>query len=477
MKNAKKFLALILSLIMAVSCLTVAFAVEDPEEAEVNDTLAQANVINNNRIRGNIDQAGDVDFYKFANTTAGLLTLTFTHDSATSDETYFRVQVIDSDGETVMSSFFSKGTEDKVFAPKCSLQALAADAFYYIKVTQGTVCDVTNNYTIVLEVNTSAICESESNNDAASADPIDIGAPGVSAAEIPYYTGLLSSSADADWFSFDVSSPCYFYIYVGQDQSTNSRTDYKIELFTYDDDSNGQYSLVKSLGSFIAPANAPWSTSPSVGVGTDTYYIKITCSDEFNYGAYQLGVLTRALNVKEGFTVESEPNNDKASADKLVLNGGIYGSNFDESDADWYYVNLATAYDSSFTFGRLSSTKPATTTRWDIYIYNADGTSVDDIHPTSDSEVTYNFPKGVAGKYYIKVSSSTNLSSPCDYQLKLSYVEHEKELTFWEKVQQIDFSTIWSALSFITNFNWKEILPSFGGQLLNIFAFIIGMIG
>lgn len=503
MKNAKKFLALLLALMMSLSCVALASA-EDTfvkNEAEENGTVETANLIQMAQMEGVLSPATDVDCFKFTITKPGLFLLTFDHDYVNSADSYFCVElfklVTDANNvkkEAKLYSFYSAGNQSddkdasnalkgvgKVVAPKCSLSVPAAGEFYYIRVSKGTVNDPTVNYKLAYTVDESSFCEKEPNDTPDNANVIVPLFDSLPAKDSEYYTGMLGPKNDVnadlvDYYCINTTSPCYIYFGIKHDTSTTvSKASYKVDVLSYDVGSDGVYSEPTPLGSFSLSRDDSYMISPSIGMGAGSFIFRVTNTTP-DYGVYQLFSYYKEVSATK--PVESEPNGKREAADVISNTGKIYGSNLDPNDVDWYSVSVTSGEDFTMTFDCIDKSKLTAVARWtvDIYIHGTE-TIVGTFYPTSEKAATFELPKGTAAKYDIKVTSSVNLANPGDYEISFTHVTHQKDKTFIDRIKDLDFTALLEAFSFITNFNWKEILPSLGAQLVKIVVFIIGIFG
>ncbi len=501
MKNSKRFLALFLALIISMSAFALASA-EDvfiKTETEDNGSVAGANLIQMQQMEGILDSSTDSDYFKFTIATAGILNLTFDHTYVNSADSYFKFDLFKlvettpgTKTEVKLYSFYSAGNQSddkdttsgalkgvgKVVAPKCSLAVPATGEYYYIRISSGTVSDASVKYNIAYSVDESSFCEKEPNDTPENANSIVPLFDALPANASGYYTGMLGPNNDpaadsVDYFCINTTTPCYIYFGIKHDTTTTAavKASYKVEVLSYDVMTGGVYSSPTTLGSFNLSRDNDYAISPSIGVGAGTFFFKIT-NTTADYGVYQL--FSYYKQVSDAIPVESEPNSRADTADIISNTSKIYGSNLDSTDVDWYTVSVTSGEDFTMKFECIDLV--TVVARWTVEVYDhGTNTIVGTFYPTSEKAETFALPKGTAARYDIKVTSSVNLADPADYAISFTHVTHEKDKTFLDKIKSLDFSALLEAFGFMGNFNWKEILPSLGKQLVKIVVFMVGM--
>ncbi len=101
--------------------------------------------------------------------------------------------------------------------------------------------------------------------------------------------------------------------------------------------------------------------------------------------------------VKTTLAAESEPNNDRASANTLVLNGNNTGAISTPGDEDWW--KLTTNADGKLD---VSLTLPAGSKFLYLYLYDNNGSTVL-VSGTSDQNFTVSYDGAASGTYFLKV--------------------------------------------------------------------------
>lgn len=487
MKNLKKVLAVLLSLICLISCITISGALDTPEESESNNSLKDADELTLLGIKGHLDANEDVDIFKFYTSEAGLLNVYLEHEVQNSPLTYFRVEILDKNGDRIASQSVN-GNEKETLITACCVAANEEGEFYYIKVAKGQVYDKTVNYVLRYKLEPNPFSEEEPNNDAEHATGIKTGVLDAPASTTPFYTATLTNTEDVDFFKFDITDPCYFYVYLIQDTNPNQKINYKVEISGYAPDKYTQFSDRSKIGTFDALTTDSVSISPSVGASKGTYYIRVSTSEEFNSNIYMVGVVIRSFTNKQ-YPVEQEPNNRHINADYISLDKGIIGSNFDYEDKDWYSVNIGNDKVYGFEFSCLS--KVDTERKWNIKIYKATDfvpdnlnyipSPVAEINPTSsNSNNKFEFLKGEydlydSGLYYICVTSTQYLDSPADYLITMTNrAKPEQSESFWSRLGSIFFGFFDSPLytTFVSLLNNMDLLSAGVVMIMQLLNFI-----
>jgi hypothetical protein len=223
--------------------------------------------------------------------------------------------------------------------------------------------------------NTSAISETEPNNVWNTANPLSIGANG---------TGTCTATGDEDWWRISSAS----------DGNLNVACTVTNALNTY-------FQLFDTLGTIYLTGNFT-STSYNIvanGLAAGTYYLRIVAYTSTQSPTYNVVPSWTST----GYANDAEPNNTKAQAKTLPLNGSKVGHisyyfNNTNDDYDWYKITT-TAY------GNLSWTITSHNGQ-NVYaqLFDSDGTTYLGGNFTPSS-ATYYINGIAAGVYYVRIST------------------------------------------------------------------------
>jgi hypothetical protein len=357
---------LLLVLLLSVNIIRAA-------ETEPNNTKANANVLAlNGNSTGAINTAGDEDWYKITTNADGMLNVTIT----VSNGLTLRCYIYDNDGTILLNSGYSSSTTT------VSEDGLAAGT-YYIKLiayysTQLPAYTVSNTLTLPAKAN-----DVEPNDTKAQAANLPLN--NKKTGHVGYYYN--NKRDTADWYKVTTNSDGLLKVTA---TPANGET---IRIYLYDNDGT------TLLNSAYSSSNAILNED---GLATGTYYIKV-----FSYYNTEFEPYTISDSLfKPEQANDAEPNNAKAQASNLPLNGsktghvGYYYNHYRDT-ADWYKVTTDAD-------GLLKVTAiPANGKTIRIYLYDNDGNTLfTSAYSSSKAELTRD---GLAvGTYYIKVFSYYN---------------------------------------------------------------------
>ncbi|MBR4241277.1 MAG: hypothetical protein IKR97_03545, partial [Eubacterium sp.] len=177
MKNLKRFLALLLSVLFIASSFAVAYAATTvTDESEPNNSYTSANTITDpvKGAAGTLESASDVDNFLFTVDEAGFVKVNFQHEAKGDDSIYFKVTLYTMSAENKenkIADFSVKGNAAKVSSMDVKLEGKQN---YYIRVQAGASC-ADFKYTVSIEsVSTKYAVESEPNNRVSIATPLTV---------------------------------------------------------------------------------------------------------------------------------------------------------------------------------------------------------------------------------------------------------------------------------------------------------------
>lgn len=363
MKTAKKLLALLLSLVMIMSCSAVSFAATTATEEESNASPESANAITvGSSISAKLDTATDVDWFVFESTACGFATVTFSHNAisnADSNVSFFAVEIIDESGVKV-ENFKSAGNEASV-----SVSFSVAQSKYFIKVAMDKQFTADFNYTVAVKIDNSANVEKESNNSIAEATAMTTATK--TAPTVTYYGTIDKGSnadGDVDYYKFTVNSDTL--VYPSLYNTATNTAKYSLSIV---DTVTGKDGTVEEviLGTITIAANERQIDGAAIGVDKGTYYAKITGVDG-DVGGYQFRVYTSAAT-----NIETESNNVLADADEISKGKQYTGCIFDEKDVDVFSFVTGVNAGYKVILKAYSSTPKTPDGQWVLSVKNSSG--------------------------------------------------------------------------------------------------------
>ncbi|MEZ6119467.1 MAG: trypsin-like serine protease [Pirellulaceae bacterium] len=322
------------------------------------DSQATATLLTN-RMSGNIDYLGDVDWFRF---------------SATADTDYSLYTSLDSLSDSILDLYDANGNEiatdnNSGFGFASLIEWTApADGEYYLRARGGN--NSVGSYDVLVRSNSG-------NDDHGSISDLAtvMSVPGQLSARI-------DQEGDADWFSVALTQGQAYRILV----ELNSLTDSYLRVF----DSNGETLLAENDDTLNAGSELRW-TAPR----TDTFYIQVSGFGA-ETGSYVLGV------------EPIEPIDDhgnSADLNSLLFPGQTISATLEQSgDTDWFrFTGIANR---TYTFlTRLGSLRDSI-----VRVYNTTGLTVlaedDDSGNGLASRIA--FQPTQSGVYFVEVAGFTN---------------------------------------------------------------------
>lgn len=195
-------------------------------EAEPNNTIATANVMNGTRAIGSINPAGDFDYYRIDNVPANSLLFAFTdsgvgptNPGAVAGQTDTVLRVFAADGTTEIEEDEDDGTATGGNAQDSGLSSivagtpLTAGGTYYIEVSASNVNALIGQYTLFARtVAATATAETEPNNTTATATALPLN----------QLTSGTVSSTDPDFFAVTLTAGNTVELALDGDPERNS---------------------------------------------------------------------------------------------------------------------------------------------------------------------------------------------------------------------------------------------------------------
>lgn len=365
-------------------------------EEELNDDIENANEIDVNvEYSGNLDEDGDLDYYKLRLDKKGKIIIKLTHPK------------MDKDGDFWIASLFSQEENSRVEMKASgrnvetqSSPVRVTPGIYYIKISQDYYSDAKYIMT-VLFVEENDSYEDEPNDDLSQAMAINLN---------KQYTGNLTNENDIDYYKFNIKNKKKVWLNFQHNKTNERETLWKISLF---DDSDG------SLLEFDSTGENANITSYSVRLPAGNYYIRIS-----DYYWSDLDYTFCVYSKREGIETENENNDDYGVATPVTFGSSIIGNLQSENDVDFYKFKLKVTTSVKVTFIHNQIDNNNIFWRFELYSEKSSDTIIDSKNNTTIevsgnsskvSSIWNNLPEGT---YYLKIFNYYYNND--DYKIKLS---------------------------------------------------------
>lgn len=237
------------------------------------------------------------------------------------------------------------------------------------------------------------------------------------------FTDNLSTSSDEKWYKATVNEAGYISLEFTHDFIDSSGRYWTAYLYGENQEKLAEYYFDGNVTSY---------KQGNIGVPAGEYYIKITDRDGFSDKNYNV-----TLHFTASEEWETEFNDSFETADEFQANHSIYGALRNNSDVDWYKVNIPEdGYISlEFTHGFVDSSGRY----WTAYLYGENQQKLAEYY--FDGNVT-SYKQGnigvPAGDYYIKITDRDGYSDK-DYSLKINFTSANNwETEFNDEVEKAD---------------------------------------
>ena len=441
MKFAKTMVALLLAVLMIGSTAVLGFAANDLE-AEPNDSVETATLFSVGKtVEGNLNTAEDVDYFTFVTDKAGLVTVTFGHETAESAASYFEVAVLDADGRAYSAAVSAGNSASE----KLSFGAKAGT--FYVEVKAGNVHS-SKNYSVTAAVDISKLTEAETNDISNDANALKLS---TSASDMNIYEGTITNG-DVDYYHFTAPKDGYVNLYL--DAYGIQKGALKVSLLAFYGDGENREKTIGTLTRKVGEADA---YSDQISIAGKEYYIKVEGDAAQTVGGYSTMVYFTA-----NAGSEHEFNNETNVADVVTATTPLFGSTFDENDVDYFKVTTTAAKNMTLTIK--ASSYVTGDASWNVVITTAKapatpiegGTKM----VTKATPLVFDFPEKTAETYYIKVTAGAVVNSG---RYTVSVAETpvpEKQPSLWERIKALDWSLWKDAFSFFKEIKVWEVTVS-----------------
>ena len=355
------------------------FATATTYETEPNNEKTTANpLVSGEGMVGQLSSRTDEDWFSISTSGAAVIDVLFT-EIETSPSVFWSISVLNSSGD-VLGGMNHRGSDTSTQFST----AIAEAGTYYVKIVYYSFwSDKTYTLTVTPKTTTLPITtyETEPNNEKTTANPLVSGEGMV---------GQLSSRTDEDWFSISTSGAAVIDV-----------------LFTEIETSPSVFwsiSVLNSSGDVLGGMNhrgSDTSTQFSTAIAeAGTYYVKIVYYSFWSDKTYTLTVTPKTTTLPIT-TYETEPNNEKTTANPLVSGEGMVGQLSSRTDEDWFSISTSGAAVIDVLFTEIE-TSPSVF--WSISVLNSSGDVLGGMnHRGSDTSTQFSTAVAEAGTYYVKI--------------------------------------------------------------------------
>ncbi|GHU83088.1 hypothetical protein FACS1894196_2420 [Clostridia bacterium] len=285
-------------------------------ELEPNNDLASATpMLPNQDIVGSLITAKDIDLFTFTLEEPGAVTVNLAFDAPDKSDSkeYFTVDVAQRGNANVL--YHATVTGEKASTRLHTLYVGAGT--YYIQISAAKSWS-NRPYTLAVNYNANVKAEQEWNNTPESATPV-----GVDTA----YLGIASYAGDPDYYRLTLTEGGLLQIQFTQTPLTSQKAAYTLHILS-------DVQPIQELWTGEIPGGAPNASTPPLALTAGSYTILIE-NKVLNLSGYILQPMLETSSL-----IETEPNNDVASATVMPVNQPIVGSLMTEKDVDLFAFTL-----------------------------------------------------------------------------------------------------------------------------------------
>ena len=217
------------------------------------------------------------------------------------------------------------------------------------------------------------------------------------------------SKSDANWYQFTTSGKGYASLSFGRKYDKDSSRRWYVTL--YDGTQKKLMSRTFYCGTEMT------ETTCNIGVSAGTYYVKV----EPEYYHWSDVPYSLKVNYTSSSVWETEFNDTVDTANSVATGTTYYGSSRENTDVDYYKINIAQSGYTSLSFGK--EYDKDSSRRWYVTLY--DGTQKKLMSrtfycgtETTETTCKVGVPSGI---YYVKVEPEYYHWSDVPYSLKVNY--------------------------------------------------------
>ncbi|MCD7737367.1 MAG: hypothetical protein LUI07_10490 [Lachnospiraceae bacterium] len=272
--------------------------------------------------------------YQFKVSSTGKMNVILKHKNLYSTDTYWTVELLADDMDTVLQTYDSTGTDTTYTGASFGV----TKGTYYVRVYARKSCShkfsdtpVTLNVKFVessnweVEYNAS---KKEGNNKQGTATPLTLN---------KYKYGTIYSKSDVDYYTFKAKSDGYVTITFKHKNIYEADAYWTVQLV------NSKTGVVYETTSAGTKKSL---TTTTIGVSKGTYFVRISCAGN-NYSSVDYSVrvkYTKSSSWEQEYTSSTNKyNNSMSSANKLTVNKTMSGTLSTESDVDYMRFTIKSA--------------------------------------------------------------------------------------------------------------------------------------
>ena len=299
MKTGKRFLSLLLAVIIAVSGIcAVNIAI-----ASAADYTSASTLLSGIATTGSLTETGVKNWYRFT-APASSTEITFTHDAKSDTGAYFRVQVFTEANAAAATSPAAREDSLGTDGTKTISVNTTQGSSYYVSVEATSTNAVNLSYTV--KYSAAVNQEKESNDTTASATNLTIGAA---------TKGVCSTNTDVDYYAVTLSESLYLDVKLAHTAVPNVTSKYFIVTIFASDGTT----RVESFESLGKQATSSLSDLDSVGeygvpLAPGKYFIKVEDGGAVSGAEYQITAITTPIPDHDD---EVENNNTQSTANAI----------------------------------------------------------------------------------------------------------------------------------------------------------------
>lgn len=288
-RKGKRIFVLVITVFAAISMLgfftePAWVSAASNRESEENDSFETADrVYVNTTYTGSISDYSDYDYYWFALSQSGVVTLDFNHRNLDNPSTYWTICLYDSDKDKIVESeVIGYGTSHRI-----SQIGLPAGN-YYIRITDASLTS-SSNYNFNIKFSPSAVWEKENNDDKTTATSTRIGTR---------YYGNLIHKWDYDYYWFPVSKRTKLKLNFQHGRVSSASDCWEINIWKADDSWEfDEY--------YRSKGNQTSMTAHMGYLPAGNYYILVTSDDIYSAANYSFLISADTAAPKK--TVKVQP--------------------------------------------------------------------------------------------------------------------------------------------------------------------------
>ena len=393
-------------LVICFSVLLLMIIAESAIKSSAND----AEFVNlNTTVQDAITE--DVDnnlLYQINIKTAGRLNVVFEHDNLLDTKTYWIVYVYAEDLSTILQTFRSTGTDEKLIGDSLGLSS----GTYYIKVVSDDSCSdkltySEATYSLTPKFKATNNWEIEYNSKSKRTNDEQNGASNAFVNKTTY--GSIGSDDDVDFYKVTIPGNGYITLNFKHKNALTSDICWYASLVNAKTD---------GICNVASKGTRKSITTPAIGVTAGTYYIKITSGDDYyNTMAYNFTVkYTPSNSWEKEYNFKSGKFNDKiANANTIKYKKTITGTISEKYDVDYYKIKLKSKKSVKVVFSH--KYMPKKQSYWKIYVYDSRLHRIASFRSKGVDDTTYRVLRLKKGTYFIKVTGNDDNYKTTKYNL------------------------------------------------------------